>query len=73
MRSLSTDRKVWQPGMLDDITELRTFVRIAAAGSLSAAGQEVDHRAQRHQQAVGDAGASGGECALLRATHAASP
>ena len=28
-------------GMLDDITELRTFVRIAAAGSLSAASREM--------------------------------
>jgi len=27
--------------MLDDITELRTFVRIAAAGSLSAASREM--------------------------------
>jgi LysR family transcriptional activator of dmlA len=27
--------------MLDDITELRTFVRIVAAGSLSAAGREM--------------------------------
>src|SRR5258708_21485580 len=28
--------------MLDDITELRTFVRIVGAGSLSAAGREMD-------------------------------
>jgi len=28
-------------GMLDDITELRTFIRIVAAGSLSAAGREM--------------------------------
>src|ERR1700729_2738072 len=28
-------------GMLDDITELRTFVRIVAAGSLSAASREM--------------------------------
>ena len=27
--------------MLDDITELRTFVRIVGAGSLSAAGREM--------------------------------
>ena len=27
--------------MLDDVTELRTFVRIVAAGSLSAAGREM--------------------------------
>jgi DNA-binding transcriptional LysR family regulator len=36
---LSTFRKGW--AMLDDMNELRTFVRIAAAGSLSAAGREM--------------------------------
>jgi DNA-binding transcriptional LysR family regulator len=38
---LSTNGKVWGAGMLDDITELRTFVRIVGAGSLSAAGREM--------------------------------
>jgi DNA-binding transcriptional LysR family regulator len=38
---LSTNGKVWGAAMLDDITELRTFVRIVGAGSLSAAGREM--------------------------------
>jgi DNA-binding transcriptional LysR family regulator len=38
---LSTNGKVWGADMLDDITELRTFVRIVGAGSLSAAGREM--------------------------------
>ena len=37
----STNRKEWGSGMLDDITELRTFVRIVGTGSLSAAGREM--------------------------------
>ena len=40
MESFSTDWKVWRR-MLDDIAELRTFVRIVAAGSLSAASREM--------------------------------
>lgn len=38
MEGLSTK---WKVSMLDDITELRTFVRIVGAGSLSAAGREM--------------------------------
>jgi len=38
MDKLSTK---WKVSMLDDITELRTFVRIVGAGSLSAAGREM--------------------------------
>src|SRR5580658_4182499 len=40
MESFSTDWKV-RRGMLDDIAELRTFVRTVAAGSLSAASLEM--------------------------------
>ena len=36
--------------MLDDISELRTFVRIVATGSLSAASREMGLGAQRRQQ-----------------------
>ena len=56
--------------MLDDITELRTFVRIAAAGSLSAASREMGLAlsiVSKRQRlwSVGE------RCALLRATHLA--
>jgi hypothetical protein len=42
LKILSINRKGSRGGgMLEDITELRTFVRIVAAGSLSAAGREM--------------------------------